>query len=80
MRWLPPTVPTGRAARGRGVGAVASAPSCACMRPRQWIKNLLVFASPAAAGVLDDPDYAARALVVFVAFCLAASGPTASTT
>lgn len=44
------------------------------LRPRQWIKNLLVFASPAAAGVLDDPDHAVRALVIFVAFCLAASG------
>ena len=44
------------------------------MRPRQWIKNLLVFASPAAAGVLDEPEYALRALVVFIAFCLAASG------
>lgn len=44
------------------------------MRPRQWIKNLLVFASPAAAGVLDEPEHAGRALIVFVAFCLAASG------
>jgi decaprenyl-phosphate phosphoribosyltransferase len=44
------------------------------MRPRQWVKNVLVFASPAAAGVLDEPDHALRALVVFVAFCLAASG------
>lgn len=44
------------------------------LRPRQWIKNLLVFASPAAAGVLDDPQHALRALVVFLAFCLAASG------
>lgn len=44
------------------------------MRPRQWIKNLLVFASPAAAGVLDEPEFAKRALIVFVAFCLAASG------
>jgi decaprenyl-phosphate phosphoribosyltransferase len=44
------------------------------MRPRQWIKNLLVFASPAAAGVLDEPDHAVRAAVIFVAFCLAASG------
>lgn len=44
------------------------------LRPRQWIKNLLVFASPAAAGVLDEPEHAGRALVVFVAFCLAASG------
>lgn len=44
------------------------------LRPRQWIKNLLVFASPAAAGVLDEAEYAARAGIVFVAFCLAASG------
>lgn len=44
------------------------------MRPRQWIKNLLVLASPAAAGVLDEPEYASRAVILFVAFCLAASG------
>jgi decaprenyl-phosphate phosphoribosyltransferase len=55
-------------------GAVALAALLRLMRPRQWIKNLLVFASPAAAGVLDDPEFATRALVVFVAFCLAASG------
>ena len=44
------------------------------VRPRQWIKNLLVFASPAAAGVLDHRAAAGRAVVVFVAFCLAAGG------
>jgi decaprenyl-phosphate phosphoribosyltransferase len=44
------------------------------MRPRQWVKNLLVFASPAAAGVLDEGDHFVRATVLFVAFCLAASG------
>jgi decaprenyl-phosphate phosphoribosyltransferase len=44
------------------------------MRPRQWMKNLLVFAGPAAAGVLDDPEHAGRTVLVFVAFCLAASG------
>jgi decaprenyl-phosphate phosphoribosyltransferase len=55
-------------------GAIALSAVLRLMRPRQWIKNLLVFASPAAAGVLDDPEYAVRALVVFVAFCLAASG------
>jgi decaprenyl-phosphate phosphoribosyltransferase len=55
-------------------GAVALGALLRLMRPRQWIKNLLVFASPAAAGVLDDPEYATRALIVFVAFCLAASG------
>ena len=44
------------------------------MRPRQWMKNLLVFAGPAAAGVLDEPNHAARTLLVFLGFCLAASG------
>ena len=44
------------------------------LRPRQWIKNLLVFASPAAAGVLDEQDHGLRAAVLMVAFCLAASG------
>ncbi len=44
------------------------------MRPRQWIKNGLVLAAPAAAGVLDQGTYLAKALVVAVSFCLAASG------
>lgn len=43
-------------------------------RPRQWVKNLLVFAAPGAAGVLTEGDVLVRALVAFVAFCLAASG------
>lgn len=43
-------------------------------RPRQWLKNLLVFAAPGAAGVLDEPDQLAKTMVAFVAFCLAASG------
>lgn len=43
-------------------------------RPKQWSKNVLVFAAPAAAGVLDEPDQLLRTLVAFVAFCLAASG------
>jgi len=44
------------------------------MRPRQWVKNLLVLAAPAAAGVLDQSEYLARSLLVLVCFCLAASG------
>lgn len=44
------------------------------IRPRQWIKNGLVLAAPAAAGVLDQGDYLVRALIVAVSFCLAASG------
>jgi decaprenyl-phosphate phosphoribosyltransferase len=43
-------------------------------RPRQWLKNVLVFAAPAAAGVLTTPGGLFRTLVAFVAFCLAASG------
>ena len=43
-------------------------------RPKQWAKNVLVFAAPAAAGVLDQGDEVLRTLVAFVAFCLAASG------
>jgi len=43
-------------------------------RPRQWAKNVLVFAAPAAAGVLDNTEPAIDAFVAFAAFCLAASG------
>jgi decaprenyl-phosphate phosphoribosyltransferase len=43
-------------------------------RPRQWLKNVLVFAAPGAAGILDEPAALARTVVAFVAFCLAASG------
>src|SRR5436190_10919265 len=42
-------------------------------RPKQWIKNVLVFAAPAAAGVLNEADAIAKTLITFVAFCLAAS-------
>ncbi len=44
------------------------------IRPKQWLKNLLVLAAPAAAGVLDERAYLGRTLLVFVAFCLASSG------
>jgi decaprenyl-phosphate phosphoribosyltransferase len=43
-------------------------------RPRQWAKNVLVFAAPGAAGVLDQWPDLWRTIVAFVAFCLAASG------
>jgi decaprenyl-phosphate phosphoribosyltransferase len=43
-------------------------------RPKQWTKNVLVFAAPLAAGVLDQRDALLETLVAFVAFCLAASG------
>jgi decaprenyl-phosphate phosphoribosyltransferase len=43
-------------------------------RPKQWSKNVLVFAAPAAAGVLDEPEQLLRTLVAFVSFCIVASG------
>lgn len=43
-------------------------------RPKQWAKNVLVFAAPGAAGVLDDWPDVGQALLAFAAFCLAASG------
>ncbi|CAB4672589.1 MAG: decaprenyl-phosphate phosphoribosyltransferase [Actinobacteria bacterium] len=44
------------------------------VRPKQWIKNLLVFAAPAAAGVLANRKDLLEAVIAFLAFCLAASG------
>jgi decaprenyl-phosphate phosphoribosyltransferase len=43
-------------------------------RPRQWIKNLLVFVAPAAAGVLLHPHALWRTAAAFAIFCIAASG------
>ncbi len=45
----------------------------AALRPRQWVKNLLVFAAPLAAGDLLDPRVIAASLVAFVSFVLASS-------
>lgn len=44
------------------------------VRPRQWPKNALVFAAPAAAGTLFQLEAAIEALLAFLAFTLAASG------
>ena len=43
-------------------------------RPKQWVKNLLVFAAPGAAGVLGHGTSFVKTVVAFVAFSLAASG------
>jgi decaprenyl-phosphate phosphoribosyltransferase len=42
-------------------------------RPRQWLKNLLVFVAPAAAGVLTHRQALERSVWAFAIFCLAAS-------
>jgi decaprenyl-phosphate phosphoribosyltransferase len=43
-------------------------------RPRQWVKNVLVLAAPAAAGALGHPRPLLRSLAALGIFCLAASG------
>ena len=44
------------------------------MRPAQWIKNLLVFMAPAAAGVLGHWHTTVRVVGAFLVFCVVASG------
>ena len=43
-------------------------------RPRQWVKNLLVFIAPLAAATVDHWSVVGNAAVAFACFCLAASG------
>ena len=43
-------------------------------RPHQWVKNLLVFAAPGALGVLNEWEPLWKSALVFVGFCLVASG------
>lgn len=43
------------------------------LRPRQWLKNVLVFAAPLAAGSIFQPDVLVPALLAFVVFCLMSS-------
>ena len=43
------------------------------MRPKQWIKNVLVFAAPVAAGIFDSRNTDLKALAAFGCFCAAAS-------
>ncbi len=43
------------------------------MRPKEWIKNLLVFAGLLFSGQFDDPSAIASATIVFLAFCAVAS-------
>jgi decaprenyl-phosphate phosphoribosyltransferase len=58
--------PTGPGALAAGLLRLA--------RPKQWAKNMLVFAAPGAAGVLDNRGPFVDSLLAFVCFCLAASG------
>ncbi|MDQ6807748.1 MAG: decaprenyl-phosphate phosphoribosyltransferase [Actinomycetota bacterium] len=44
------------------------------IRPRQWVKNSLVIAAPAAAGALAHDDVPGRVALAFIAFSMLASG------
>jgi len=43
-------------------------------RPQQWVKNLLVFAAPGAAGVLFERRVATASVIAFGSLCLVSSG------
>jgi decaprenyl-phosphate phosphoribosyltransferase len=48
-------------------------PFLRAMRPKQWPKNVLVFAAPGAAKVITHAEPFARTVGAFVAFCLVSS-------
>ena len=49
-------------------------PLLALMRPRQWIKNIVILAGVVFAGRLPDPEYVVRACLAFAVFCILSSG------
>ena len=71
---LTPTVSAReRPGPSRKSGAIAAGLARSA-RPRQWVKNVLVVAAPAAAGVLVQPGPLVTVAVAFLAFCLVSSG------
>jgi 4-hydroxybenzoate polyprenyltransferase len=60
-------------ARAAPVAAERSEGIVAALRPRQWTKNLLVFAGLLFAAKYDDPKRWAQAIAIFVAYCAASS-------
>src|SRR6187455_522715 len=50
-----------------------AAAALVAMRPRQWTKNLLLFAGIIFAAQLGDPSRWVAAIVAFVAYCAASS-------
>ncbi|MGH9297273.1 MAG: decaprenyl-phosphate phosphoribosyltransferase [Acidimicrobiales bacterium] len=44
------------------------------LRPRQWVKNVLVLTAPVAAGVIGKPSPLVHAVLAMLCFCAASSG------
>lgn len=61
------------AAVSRAGGFSVAAALLQSMRPRQWLKNLLVFAAPLASAAIVHPDAALRAIGAFWVFVAASS-------
>jgi decaprenyl-phosphate phosphoribosyltransferase len=62
----PPRTPGFRGSRGWGL--------VRALRPRQWVKNVLVLAAPLAAGEVFNPDVLRPTIVALLLFCVSASG------
>ncbi|MDQ3629079.1 MAG: decaprenyl-phosphate phosphoribosyltransferase [Actinomycetota bacterium] len=56
-----------------GTGPGGLSPLLHAMRPRQWVKNLLVLAAPLAAGRIGDADVLLTAALAFAVFCAASA-------
>ncbi|MHB1533273.1 MAG: decaprenyl-phosphate phosphoribosyltransferase [Acidimicrobiales bacterium] len=69
---LPPKLEAAAGSRPRPMPVVVGLLRTA--RPKQWSKNVLVFAAPGAAGVLTHATALGRTLLAFVVFCVVASG------
>jgi decaprenyl-phosphate phosphoribosyltransferase len=69
--------PTVEQALGHHVARASRVPPAGALvracRPRQWVKNVLVLAAPAAAGVLFHGDVAGKLALTFASFCMLAS-------
>ena len=63
---LPPRPPGARGSLAMGL--------VRAVRPRQWVKNVLVLAAPAAAGRLFEQDVARATLLALVLFCAVSAG------
>jgi decaprenyl-phosphate phosphoribosyltransferase len=64
----PPTAPEASAPRPSVARGLLRA-----LRPKQWIKNVLVAAAPGAAGVLTQSDSIGKVALAFVSFCMVSS-------
>ena len=72
-----PDLPVDRTASGAAPAAPARGPARAllrALRPKQWLKNVLLVAAPGAAGVLTQASALGTTALAFVAFCLVSSG------